>query len=273
MNYRHIYHAGNFADVFKHIVLATLTKAFLRKDTPFCYLDTHAGIGRYDLHSIAAQKSKEYENGIQKVLSADNVPEVIQEYLSCVQQNQTEFCYPGSPQIVKHYLRAQDRMILCELHSEDYQTLKKNYSHNKGIAVHHQDAYQSLKAYLPPKEKRGLILIDPPFENTNEFTNITTALTTALKRFETGVYAIWYPIKNYAAIKKFHQQMKQHISRPMLICELSIYPDDVISGLNGSGMLIINPPFQVDEQLSDLLPWLWKVLSINQQGMQQIKFL
>jgi 23S rRNA (adenine2030-N6)-methyltransferase len=201
MNYRHIYHAGNFADAFKHIILMLLTKSFLKKETPFCFLDTHAGIGHYDLMSVEAQKGKEYENGIKKIIEADDPPEAIREYIACIQNFNAKIAdnecrlYPGSPEIVKAFLRPHDRMQLCELHPEDYKTLKKYFARHKQIAVHHQDAYQSFKALLPPKEKRGLILIDPPYENTNELSHLVTMLPQALSRFETGVYALWYPIR------------------------------------------------------------------------------
>jgi 23S rRNA (adenine2030-N6)-methyltransferase len=262
MNYRHSFHAGNFADAFKHIILIALIKSLQRKDTPFCYLDTHAGIGLYDLLTESTQKSKEYENGISKILTAENCPPLITEYISCIQQfnpNQLQF-YPGSPEIVKYFLRPQDRMVLCELHPEDYQTLKKRYPHHKQIAIHHQDGYLGLKAFLPPKEKRGLILIDPPYEQTNEFSQLFSSLLSALKRFENGVYAIWYPIKNREAIARFYRELKEKISRPLLISELTIYPDDISSRLNGCGMIIVNPPFQLDIQLNEIIPWLRKTL-------------
>lgn len=277
MNYRHIYHAGNFADVFKHIVLGALSKSFLRKDTPFCYLDTHAGIGCYDLTCEAAQKSKEYETGLSKILNAKNAPELVAEYISCIQKlnkNANEYhLYPGSPEIVKTFLRPNDRMVLCELHPDDYKTLKRYYAHKKQVAIHNQDAYQSLKSLLPPKEKRGLILIDPPYENKDEFSKILEALTQALHRFETGVYAIWYPIKDYQAIKRLHHTFKEKISRPVLNCELSIYPTNLSTHLNGSGMLIINPPYQIDQQLNTTLPWLWEALNIDKQGKFNVNFL
>lgn len=272
MNYRHIFHAGNFADVFKHIILVALTKAFFRKDTAFCYLDTHAGVGSYDLSSGPAQKGKEYENGIRKILSAKNVPELVQDYLSLLPDRKSRL-YPGSPEIVRQLIRQQDRMVLSELHPDDYVTLKKHFAHNKQIAVHHQDAYLSLKAFLPPKEKRGLILIDPPYEQADEFAQLTTSLQEALKRFESGVYAIWYPIKHRPPIDRFYHQLKLKIERPMLACELSIYPDNQATQLNGCGMLIINPPFQLDQQLTPVVAWLWKQLSINQQGQSFVRLI
>jgi 23S rRNA (adenine2030-N6)-methyltransferase len=276
VNYRHTFHAGNFADVFKHVVLVALTKSFLKKDAGFCYLDTHAGIGHYDLLAETTQKSKEYSDGVERVLQAANPPTLITDYVNCIQhynpQNLLRF-YPGSPEFVNYFLRTQDRMVLCELHPEDYQTLKKNISHDKRIAIHHQNGYQGLKAFLPPKEKRGLILIDPPYEKNFEFSEINTALQLALKRFETGIYAIWYPIKNRAPIDVFHREMKALTARPILISELCIYPDDMPNHLNGSGMIIINPPFQLDIQLNETLAWLWKVLSNHAQSDYQVKII
>ncbi len=271
MNYRHIFHAGNFADVFKHILLMLLTQSFLRKETPFCYLDTHAGVGRYDLQSEKTQKSKEYENGIQKLLTASNAPLSIREYLALIPKNGC--FYPGSPEIVRHFLRQQDRMVLCELHPEDYLNLKKNFAHYKNIGVHHQDAYQGLKAFLPPKEKRGLILIDPPYEDAQEFSRLVAGLSKALQHFANGVYAIWYPIKNRQAVDYFLATLKNTISKPILNCELSIYAEDIVTSLSGCGMAIINPPFQFDQQLQEIMPWLWQTLSIHKQGRYQIKTL
>jgi 23S rRNA (adenine2030-N6)-methyltransferase len=272
MNYRHSYHAGNFADVFKHIILMALTSTLLRKDKAFCYLDTHAGIGLYDLRSNAAQKSQEFVNGIQKVREQKDPPPLIQEYLRCVQTLPAHH-YPGSPYIVQQLLRPQDRMVLTELHGEDWQQLKNNFYYDKQVAVHHHDAYQALKAFLPPKERRGLVLIDPPYEIPNELTQITTALTEAVKRWDTGIYALWYPIKERRSIERFHQTLKQKISQPMLVVELSIYPENLNTHLNGNGMLIVNPPWQIDQQIKDVLPWLWKTLSPTGQGRYDIKAL
>lgn len=270
MNYRHLYHAGNFADVFKHIVLVALTQSFLRKPNGFCYLDTHAGAGLYDLISNPVQINKEYENGIAKILTASNPPELIQDYLSCLPvSDKNHLWYPGSPSFVKPWVRNQDRMILSELHPEEFAVLKKLFSHNKQIAIHHQDGYQSLKAFLPPKEKRGFVLIDPPYEKQGEFDHLTEALIKALKRWESGTFAIWYPIKITNEYKLFLSQIKQTIHHPMLITELSIYPE-TYPQLKGSGMLIINPPWQLDIKLKEVLPWLWHCLSQYKHGSYQI---
>lgn len=279
MNYRHTFHAGNFADVFKHVTLVALVKSFFHKETPFCYLDTHAGKGIYNLLSAEATKSKEYENGIAKVFEAHSAHPLLKDYLTTITsinpkdklQN-----YPGSPEIVSQLLRPQDRMVLSELQREEYISLRNHFARSKKtkqIAVHEQDGYQSLKAFLPPKEKRGLILIDPPYEDTNEFKKLLDLIPQALKRFETGVYAIWYPIKNRAPIDLFHRELKNKIARPMLVAELSVYNEDLPTHFNGSGLVIINPPWQLDTTLNAVLPDLWKTLSPEQAGRYSVKTL
>lgn len=282
MNYQHSFHAGNFADVFKHIVLLGLIKSLLRKDNAFCYLDTHAGCGYYDLLDDAAKKTKEYESGITKLLQEPNPPGLIKEYLADVKliNNQlngsalsTFRYYPGSPKLVRHYLRTQDRMILCELHPKEHRILKENFDNDQRTGIHLVDGYQALKAFLPPKERRGLILIDPPYERPNELTQLLTHLPMALKRFATGVYAIWYPIKDRPPIERFYRALKNVITQPMLVTELSIFPETSAQHLNGSGMIIINPPWQFAEQLNRCLPWLWQTLSAQHQGQYTIDML
>jgi 23S rRNA (adenine2030-N6)-methyltransferase len=275
MNYSHSYHAGNFADVFKHIVLLALIKSFLRKENGFCYLDTHAGAGSYDLFAESAQKTKEFESGITKLFHKEHPPQLIKQYLSCVQRINNRLTqsmisnlryYPGSPTLAHYFLRPQDRMILIELHPQEAQLLKRSYTSDPRVSVHLKDGYQSLKAFLPPKERRGLILIDPPYERPHEFADIVTTLPIALKRFATGTYAIWYPIKDRASIDRFHHAVKEIVKQPIFVAELSIYQEVSPLHLNGSGMLIINPPWQFDRQVQDFLPWLWKNLSYQGQG-------
>jgi 23S rRNA (adenine2030-N6)-methyltransferase len=278
MNYRHSYHAGNFADVFKHIILTALTESLLRKDNGFCFLDTHAGIGVYDLQAPDAKKTQESATGILKILQQPNPPALIQKYLQVINQLNPDGTdplrfYPGSPEFVKYFLRPQDRMVLTELHEEDYETLKQLYWREKQIAVHHQDGYNALKAFLPPKERRGLVLIDPPYEKPDELMQNISVLCNALERWETGVYALWYPIKEHRSIERFHQSVKQRIARPALTVELSIYPENIATHLNGSGMLIINPPWQLDTAIKSTLAWLWETLSPNKQGRYDIKTL
>ncbi len=272
MNYSHSYHAGNFADVFKHAILVSLIEALQRKESGFCYIDTHAGAGLYDLSSDTAQKSKEYKSGISLLLD-QSCHDNIMTYVNCVKKANPESelrYYPGSPYIAHSLLRAQDRMVLSELHPSVYQTIKERFAHDKRVSTHRLDAYQSLKAFLPPKERRGLILIDPPYEQQNEFSHLINTLPLALKRFATGVYAIWYPIKDRPPIERFYQELKKLIEQPMLIAELCIYPESSAQHLNGCGMLIINPPWQLDKQINGYLPQLWSTLSQKAWGQQRL---
>lgn len=281
MNYRHSYHAGNFADVVKHVTLIALIATFEKKPTPFCYIDTHAGIGYYDLSSTSAGKSKEYEGGIEKIIQAEKPPILIRNYIDCVHQinnrlSDSKFAslryYPGSPMIARHFMRTHDRIILCELQPQEYQTLRNTFAGDKLVSVHHSDGFLSLKPFLPPKERRGLILIDPPYENPDEFTRIAHSLPIALKRFDTGVYAIWFPIKERAAVERFYRTIAQHIAKPAISIELTIYPE-LPNHLNGCGVVVINPPYQFEESVKEVLPWMWKALAINGQGEYRIKHL
>ncbi len=273
MNYRHGYHAGGFADVFKHIILIRLLKALLSKEKPFCYLDTHAGAGKYAFASEFMQKGKESEGGIVKLfnLLGSDTPFIIQEYLELISNIDYPEYYPGSPLIAQTLLRRMDRGILVELHPEEYKTLKENFKEDKRIAVHHQDGYEALKAFLPPKERRGLILIDPAFEKNSEWDLIMQGLRDALTKFATGIYAIWYPIKDPKIVQKFiHAITELHL--PNLIkTEFSLYPSDTALTLSGCGMLIINAPWQFAEELQTWLPWLWQVLSIEKKGYYSIE--
>jgi len=278
MNYRHAYHAGNFADVFKHIVLVALTNAMLRKETAFCYLDTHAGTGVYDLFAEQARKSKEYESGIAKILAQPNPPVLVQQFLNCVTAlnpggiNPLRY-YPGSPAIVRHFLRPQDRMVLTELHEEDYNFLKNTFRHDKQVGIHHLDGYQALKAFLPPKERRGFVLVDPPYEVPDELSFAGTAIGQALERWAKGIYALWYPIKERRAVDRFHHALKDKWKAPILIIELSIHAENLPTHLNGSGIAIVNPPWKLAEEIKAILPWVWATLSPQKQGRYEIKTL
>lgn len=274
MNYHHSYHAGNFADVLKHVLLIELLSCLTKKPAAFCYLDTHAGFGYHDLQSTYAIKTKEYLSGIEKIFHYQNPPAFIKSYLDCIQQinddlsstqNASLRFYPGSTTIAKQFARANDRLIACELQPETYQTLKSHFHHDKRIAVHHLDGYLALKAFTPPQEKRGLILIDPPFENPDEFKHIHLAVNLVLKRWQQAIIMIWYPLKETRQVDYFLRSMKQNISQPILITELSIYPD-LAQHLNGCGIAIVNPPWQFDQIVNTMLPWLWKTLSVEQQG-------
>jgi 23S rRNA (adenine2030-N6)-methyltransferase len=202
MNYRHSFHAGNFADVFKHAILTGLLESLKAKQTPFCYYDTHAGAGRYDLHGKEARKTREYENGVLRLLSAPRLPASLHIYLNLVRalnagvSGKDLAIYPGSPLIAGLLLREQDRAVLCETQAEEAIKLRTLFTGDARIGVHQRDGYAALGALLPPKERRGLVLIDPPFETQDaEFRTIEAAFAKAYARWPTGSYAIWYPIK------------------------------------------------------------------------------
>ncbi|HLB41257.1 MAG TPA: 23S rRNA (adenine(2030)-N(6))-methyltransferase RlmJ [Gammaproteobacteria bacterium] len=281
MNYHHTYHAGNFADVVKHMILIELIIFLTSKSTPFCYIDTHAGLGYYDLLSEFAAKNKEYLNGIEKIIQQEKPPPFIKHYLNSVQQTNRRLMpanysslryYPGSSLIVRQCLRSHDRMIACELQPKTYQSLKTVFTNDKQIAVRLMDGYLALKAFIPPREQRGLVFIDPPYEHPDEFNRMFQILPLILKRWRNGMIMIWYPIKEKTQINRFFRTIKQTIHQTILINELSIYPD-LPQHLNGCGIMIINPPWRFDQLMNKILPWLWRVLAINHQGQYRIEYL
>ena len=238
MNYRHAFHAGNFADVVKHALLLDLLRAMQRKDKPFLVLDTHAGIGRYDLTSGPAEKTGEWRDGIGKLLAAR--PEPLGDYLTLVDRLGL---YPGSPAITAGVLRPGDRLIACELHPEDAATLKRNFHGCPGVAVHERDGYEALRAFLPPPERRGLILIDPPFERTDEFSVLEKHLRGAFGKFRIGVFAVWYPIKHRTPVREFFEHLKSSNLRDVIAVEFLRRPATDPTRLNGCGLLVVNPPY------------------------------
>ena len=248
MNYRHIYHAGNFADCVKHAQLLELLRAMQRKDKPFLVLDTHAGIGRYDLTSGEAEKTGEWREGIARILAAKDP--ALADFCALIE---TLGLYPGSPAIAAALLRPADRLIACELHPEDAATLKRNFAHTPGTAIHERDGYESLRAFLPPPEKRALILIDPPFERTDEFLHLTKTLVNVWQKFKSGVYVVWYPIKHRAPVRAFFEGLKLTPIRDVIAAEFLRRPDTNPQGLNGCGLLIVNPPFGFAAQAAPIL--------------------
>jgi 23S rRNA (adenine2030-N6)-methyltransferase len=259
MNYRHIYHAGNFADVFKHWILTLLLQKFLEKDTPFFILDTHAGIGIYNLEHENAKKTQEFCSGITKLLK-HKVTADFKKYIEIVNNLNSGGemqLYPGSPYICNDFLRSGDRLALAELHPEDFASLEQNFADNPQISLLNQDGYAAIKALLPPLQKRGLIFIDPPFEVPNEFDLIVKSLQTGLKRFGHGVFAIWYPIKDRKLVKRFYSQVKALEIEKLLTIEIHANAP-TLNQLSSCGMLIINPPWQLDAKLRANLPQLLK---------------
>lgn len=265
LNYRHAYHAGNFADVLKHAVLVALVRALQAKAAPLCYVDTHAGRGRYDLHGEQALKTLEHRDGIGRLLGVAGLPPALTDYLArvaaCNASTATVEIYPGSPLLVQQMLRADDRAILCELHEEEAAALKALFRDDVRVAVHRRDGYAALGALLPPTPRRGLVLIDPPFEEqAGEFAVIEAALETALSRWPGGVYAIWYPIKRAADVVPFHRWLAACGCERVLAAELLLRPADSPLRLNGSGIAIVNPPWQIERVLAPALDALARYL-------------
>jgi 23S rRNA (adenine2030-N6)-methyltransferase len=270
MNYRHIYHAGNVADLFKHVLLLGLLQALARKETPYFVLDTHAGIGLYDLDSAEAAKTGEYRQGVG--LLQDTAPEapLLQDFITLVwaiNAGKGLRSYPGSPLIVARTLRVQDRAAACELHPEDYPVLRRMLRPYPAIAVHHRNGYEAIGALLPPAQKRGLILIDPPFEEVDEFEQLIEAVRVGTKRFPAGSWALWYPIKERAAIWRFHEAITAAIEAPLLAIEFMLRPETDSRTLNGSGMLLIRPPYLFDETIKAPLLELRQLLGLPGDGL------
>ncbi|MES2405384.1 MAG: 23S rRNA (adenine(2030)-N(6))-methyltransferase RlmJ [Pseudomonadota bacterium] len=277
MNYRHAFHAGNFADVFKHAIMLALLDALTAKDKPLCYLDTHAGRGRYALDEIEAGKTGEWRDGIGRLFDVPDPPPPLRRYLDAIRRcnpHGTLRTYPGSPLLAAQALRANDRLILCETQEDEAAALRALLREDPRAHVHHRDGYAALSALLPPPEKRGLVLIDPPFEaQEGEFASIETALAQAHARWPNGVYAVWYPIKSHRTLAPFHRRVAAGPFEKVLVAELLVQPDDSPLRLNGCGMLIANPPWKIDATLAAMLPALRGLLAQSPAASQRLRWL
>jgi len=277
MNYRHAFHAGNFADVFKHAVLLALLDALTVKDKPLCYLDTHAGAGTYALDEARAEKTGEWRDGIGRVFAAKQVPEPLQRYARAIRAFNPDGAlriYPGSPALAAHALRKGDRLVLCETQDEEAAALREHLHADKRAHVHQRDGYAAMNALLPPAERRGLVLVDPPFEQqAEEFRVIETALQAAHARWPTGVYAVWYPIKKRALVMPFQRWLAAREWRDVVMAELLVQADDSPLRLNGCGIVIVNAPWQFDATLAKLLPALKELLAQEAGATQRLQML
>lgn len=275
MNYRHAFHAGSFADVFKHMILVRLLKALARKDKGFAYIETHAGAGRYDLHASAACRAGEYRDGIGRLWS-EPVQHGTEEYLAAVHAlNRSEELrwYPGSPRIARSLLRPQDRLRLAERAPDECARLRAEFAGDPQTSVHCANGYAALKAWLPPPERRGLVLIDPPYERDDEWDLLRDALVFAAARWPQGVYAAWYPLKPGAPPARFKSALAAGGLRELLIAELTVWPADTPFRLNGCGMLILNPPWRLDAELRRLLDPLASRLRQGPAGGSRVEWL
>lgn len=290
LSYRHAFHAGNHADVLKHIVLMQLLRYMGQKDAPYMYIDTHAGAGLYTLDSGYAAKSAEYETGIARLWRAEKLSEPLQEYRRLIEElnpsGQLRY-YPGSPYIADKLARESDRLRLFELHPADGKLLEQNFrkleahaaaqgvrpaSRGKRIMVQHEDGFNGLKALLPPPSRRGLVLVDPPYEVKDDYRRVAQTLDDALQRFATGTYAVWYPALQRNESRQLPERLKRLNANGWLDVTLSIgapMPDGF--GLRSSGMFILNPPWTLEATLRAMMPELLAILRVDEGASCSIK--
>ncbi|PTY01069.1 23S rRNA (adenine(2030)-N(6))-methyltransferase RlmJ [Opitutus sp. ER46] len=279
MNYRHHYHAGNFADVMKHVLLVRLLRALQQKPKPYLYLDTHAGRGAYDLRAAAIgdtlARTPEWPDGIGRLWHRAGLPEPVADYVALVREfdrargnleSEVRY-YPGSPVLASRVLRAEDRLALCEKHPAECDALRLEFGRRRtgpegpGAAVQDMDGYTAIRAVLPPRERRALILVDPPYEAQDEFAQVATALGEGLKRFPSGVFALWYPLTERARVRDFLSAIVAGRPPATLVAELAIAGDEAARKLKGCGLVIVNPPWRFEAEARGTLGFLADVLA------------
>lgn len=281
MNYRHIFHAGNFGDVFKHALLIPLLRGMQRKEKGFLYLDTHAGIGCYDLEAEQPTRTNEFADGIGRLWQLTAPPETLREYLDLVRDfNQhnggtvdTLRFYPGSPAVAAALRRPQDRLALSELHPEDFHLLKSRFAGLRGFNLQKIDAYSALRAHLPPAERRGLVLIDPPYEDPNELARTHGGLEESLRRFPGGCFAIWYPIKTPAEADSFPAYFSTLTLPPTLSIDLLVHASSDTDRLIGCGLIILNPPWKIEAELEAITADLHRLLGTGSGASHRTRWL
>lgn len=264
MNYRHAFHAGNHADVLKHYVLSRVLRLLARKDAPYAYLDTHAGVGLYDLAGDQASRTGEWQSGIARLWDVPGVPAAFADYLDVVRAlnpDGTLRYYPGSPELARRLSRPQDRLQLNEKHPVDGQALKDNMRLDARVDVHLGEGWHLPRALLPTPQKRVALLVDPPFEQADELARCARALEEATARMRQAIVLLWYPIKDERQLKRFYQDLARSGAAKLLRVELCVHPADSAERLNGSGLAISNPPWGLEDELRESLPWLARTLA------------
>ncbi|MBM3552534.1 MAG: 23S rRNA (adenine(2030)-N(6))-methyltransferase RlmJ [Alphaproteobacteria bacterium] len=278
MNYRHGFHAGNFADVFKHALLARLLVYLGRKETPFRVIDTHAGEGAYDLSSDEAKRTGEWRGGVGRLAALSDasaeVRALLAPYLDCLGPFDPEgrpALYPGSPVIAQKLMRPQDRAIFCELRPDAFAALRRRFARDPRIRSIQIDGYMGLGAYAPPKERRGLVLIDPPFERADEFDAAFDAFTKAYAKWSSGIYALWHPSKSDHEARKFYNRLRGSGIRRILRLSLSVGGSD--EGLRSCGMVVVNPPFVFEDEAKTILGFLAQRLAQGKNSSSHIEWI
>jgi 23S rRNA (adenine2030-N6)-methyltransferase len=281
MNYRHTFHAGNFGDVLKHATLISLFGAMQRKEKGFVYVDTHAGTGSYDLMAEAPGRTQEFVDGIGRLWKASALPGALEPLVGLVRRfNEHQGVptgelrrYPGSPAIAAMLRREQDRLALSELHPEDFETLRRELCRQPRTSIQRIDAYSAVRAHLPAPERRALVLIDPPYEDANEVSRLHEGLVAGLERMPATVFAVWYPIKDRSGSNAFHALMQTLDLPPTLAVELTVRADDRADRLNGSGLLVLNPPWQIERDLEAIALGLRELLALDAHARASVEWL
>ena len=263
LSYRHAFHAGNFADVLKHSVLSLVLDYMTRKEKGFCYIDSHSGAGMYQLTDEYAQKTGEYKDGIAKIINDDNAPESLEPYLSLIRSlnlnstlsNDLEI-YPGSPGIAKAFVRRQDSSHLFELHPKDIQHLEDFCLRWRKVFVKQTDGYQGILGLLPPPSRRGVVLIDPPYELKEDYQKAVNTIIKASTKFSTGTYILWYPVVKREQVNAMENAFSKSSVKNVLQVEFCLENDNDEYGMTGTGLFIINPPWQLAAQMTEVLPYL-----------------
>jgi 23S rRNA (adenine2030-N6)-methyltransferase len=270
LSYQHGYHAGNHADVLKHVVLVALLAQLTAKDKPLRYIDTHSGAGSYDLRSAAALKNREHAGGIGALWGTREAPAAVMRWLELVRRCNDGAAklarYPGSPWLASESLRASDSLYLFELHPSEHRALEKTLGANRNVTILRGDGLKGCIGLVPPPQRRGLVLIDPSYELKDEHSNVLDALTKAHRRFASGTYAIWYPVLERRWVQRLERAVRATGIEPLALYELSVMPDGNGRGLTGSGMLVVNPPWKLGDEMDAALPWLARELGVDGRG-------
>ena len=284
MNYRHAFHAGNFADVFKHVIQTRILVYLALKETPFRVIDTHAGEGFYDLSDERAEKTAEWRGGIGRLIRTTPPSEIaalLAPYLTIAMPLLADVppLYAGSPALALKLLRPQDRMIFCDAHPEVIAALKaqRAFSRDRRVKIVEIDGYQALNAFIPPRERRGLVVIDPPFEAKTEFDDLKAALTLTVPKWPTGTYLIWFPVKDLGAVARFRSGLEAALPsfgvRSALYLKLAVDAPRPDGPLVSSGLIILNPPFTLAVEAQQILPYLAQTMANMDRGDAEVAWL
>jgi 23S rRNA (adenine2030-N6)-methyltransferase len=273
LSYLHEFHAGNHADVFKHATLLAVLSQLKAKDKPLRYIETHAGAGGYDLRSATAQKNREYETGIGRVWNANAAPASVARWLGLVRAyngGAKISRYPGSPWLARELLGPDDSVFLFELHPAEHRALHQKLAADRRVTVLREDGLVGCVGLVPPPERRGLVFVDPSYEVEDESGKVLDALAKAHRRFATGVYAIWYPVIERRWVQRFERAVKAAAIGPIDLYELVTASDGRGRGLTGSGMIVVNPPWNLRDEMREALPWLARELGVDGRGTHRV---